>query len=236
MSTKNLYIDESCHLEHDGFPVMCVGYTKINAMDYEELKETVKSIKLKHNAPTEIKWNKLSKSRIELYKELIDFFFEAPIHFRCILVKYKQKLNHEAFNKGDHDSFYYKLVYFLLNSSTNPPNGNDYRVYMDIKDTRGKERLAQITTVFENKHHGESPFIHFQHIRSDENEFLQLTDLFIGAITYKSRKEHEKEGASAVKNEVIAYLEEKSGYLLDEGTEPWEEKFNIFDHQPKSKS
>lgn len=87
---------------------------------------------------------------------------------------------------------------------------------MDIKDTRGKERLSQIKTVFENKYYGESPFIHFQHIRSDENEFLQLTDLFIGAITYKSRKEHEKEGASSVKNEVIAYLEEKSGYLLNE--------------------
>ncbi|GAB3018661.1 DUF3800 domain-containing protein [Cyclobacterium sediminis] len=236
MSTKNLYIDESCHLEHDGFPVMCIGYTKINAEGYDNLKEGIKSIKLKHNAPTEIKWNKLSKSRIKLYKEIIDFFFDSPIQFRCILVKYKGKLDHAAFNKGDHDSFYYKLVYFLLNSSTNPPNGHDYKVYMDIKDTRGKERLAQIKTVFENKYYGASPFVHFQHIRSDESEFLQLTDLFIGAITYKSRKEHEKEGASTVKNEVIDYLEEKSGYLLNEGTEPWEEKFNIFDHQPKSKS
>jgi hypothetical protein len=25
----NLYIDESCHLEHDRMPVMCIGYTKI---------------------------------------------------------------------------------------------------------------------------------------------------------------------------------------------------------------
>lgn len=236
MSTYNLYIDESCHLEHDRFPVMCIGYIKISRANYAEFKDAIKSIKLKHNAPTEIKWNKLSLSRLALYKDLIDFFFEAPIQFRCILVKYKQKLDHEAFNKGDHDSFYYKLVYFLLNASTNPPNGNSYRVYMDIKDTRGRERLAQITSVFENKHRGESPFNHFQHIRSDENELLQLTDLFIGAITYKSRKEHVKNEASSVKKELIKYLEEKSGYLLDEGTEPWEEKFNIFDHQPKSKS
>jgi Protein of unknown function (DUF3800) len=234
MSVKNIYIDESCHLEHDGFPVMCIGYTKLEDDQYELLKEGIKSIKLKHKSPTEIKWNKLSLSRLGLYKELIDYFFVKPINFRCILVKYKDKLNHADFNQGDHDNFYYKLAYFLLNSATNPPNGNEYRVYFDIKDTRGKERLSKIKTVFENKHHGQSPFVHFQHIHSLENEFLQLTDLFIGAITYKSRKEDEKENASEVKRAIVQYLEQKSGYVLDEGTEPWEEKFNIFDHQPKA--
>lgn len=234
MSTYNLYIDESCHLEHDQLPVMCIGYTKIDKTDYDLLKEGIKSIKLKHKSPTEIKWNKLSSSRFEMYTELIDFFFEQSINFRCILVKYKDKLNHEDFNQGDHDNFYYKLVYFLLNSATNPPSGNRYRVYMDIKDTRGRERLQKILTVFNNKHYGDSPFVHFQHIHSSENEFLQLTDLFIGAITYKTRKEYLKENASTVKQNFIDYLEEKSGYLLNEGTEPWENKFNIFDHQPKS--
>ena len=33
--------------------------------------------------------------------------------------------------------------------------------------------------------------------------------------------------------EFIEYLEEASGFSLDEGTVPWETKFNIFDHQPK---
>jgi hypothetical protein len=213
---------------------MCIGYTKIDSNQYVDLKKGIKCLKLKHKSPTEIKWNKLSISRLDMYMELIDFFFNHPIYFRCILVKYKEKLDHSAFNKGDHDSFYYKLVYFLLNTATNPSNGVEYRVYMDIKDTRGRERLVQINKIFANKYHGKSPFIHFQHIRSDENEFLQLTDLLIGAITYKSRKEHEKDDSSKVKNEIIKCLEEKSGYLLDEGTEPWEEKFNIFNHQPKS--
>ena len=234
MSISNLYIDESCHLEHDKHPVMCIGYIKIDASHYDQLKEGIKSIKLKYKSPTEIKWNKLSTSRMDLYRALIDYFFEKPVSFRCILVKYKDKLNRKDFNQGDHNNFYYKLVYFLLNSATNPPNENEYRVYMDIKDTRGRERLNKIRTVFDNKYHKESPFTHFQHIHSNENEFLQLTDLFIGAITYKARKEHEKDVASEIKKAIVDYLEEKSGYVLDEGTEPWEGKFNIFDHQPKS--
>lgn len=74
----------------------------------------------------------------------------------------------------------------------------------------------------------------FQHIHSNENEFLQLTDLFIGAICYKSRNKHSEIGASPTKNEVVKYLEKCSKYSLDDGTEPWETKFNIYDFQIKT--
>ena len=84
---------------------------------------------------------------------------------------------------------------------------------------------------YQNKYKRESPFNFFQHIRSDENEFLQLADFFIGAITYKSRKLHKDIGSSKVKKEIIAYLEKRSGYALHDGTPPFEEKFNIFDFQ-----
>lgn len=228
----SLYIDESCHLEHDGMPVMCIGYTKIKAQNYPAIKEQIKKLKLDFKSPTEIKWNNVSASRLPLYKALVDHFFEAKIYFRCILVKYKGKLDHEQFNQGDHDNFYYKLIYFLLQSATNPP-ANEYKVFLDIKDTRGKERLKKIKEVLHNKHDGNSPFKEFQHIHSNENVLLQLTDLFIGAITFKARGLEKETNANKAKIELVQYIETKSGYLLDEGTEPWENKFNIFDHQPK---
>lgn len=233
----NLYIDESCHLENDRKPVMCIGYTKILSDNYNKIKDDIKQIKLKHKSPTEIKWNTVSFSRMPLYIELIDYFFDNDIDFRCILVKYKDRLEHQTFNDGSHDTFYYKMVYFLLKSATNPP-ANEYKVYLDIKDTRGKEKLRVINDVLQNeyaKSNTPSPFIFFQHIHSHENVLLQLTDLFIGAITFKSQGHHKKEVANRAKNQIIDYLEARSGYILDEGTEPWETKFNIFDHQPKGK-
>lgn len=233
MSTYSIYIDESCHLAHDKLPVMCIGYVKILHNNYEQFKEEIKTIKLKHRSPTEIKWNNLSSSRLPLYKELIDYFFKSEMEFRCVLIKNKQNLDHAQFNQGDPNNFYYKTVYLLLNSDTNPPS-HQYKVLLDIKDTRGRERLKKIHEVFENKYHGNSPFQHFQHIHSDESEFLQLADLFIGAITFKTRGLHKGEGTSKAKKELIQYLEETSGYQIDEGTEPWETKFNIFDFQPRS--
>lgn len=233
-TTYNIYIDESCHLEHDKSEVMCIGYTKINQEDYLSVKQAIKEIKLKHKSPTEIKWNKLSMSRWELYKELIDFFFASTIEFRSVLVKNKKNLGPERFNREDKNSFYYQTLIFLLNNKFS--YGDDiYKVYLDVKDTRGKTRLALLEEEILEKHNGNSPFKYFQHLHSNENELLQLTDLFIGAICYKARPEYNDEKASKIKLKVVKYLEENSGYVLDDGTEPWETKFFIDDFQVKPK-
>lgn len=231
-TTYNIYIDESCHLEHDKSEVMCIGYTKIANEEYLNVKQSIKEIKLKHKSPTEIKWNKLSMSRWELYKELIDFFFASNIEFRSVLVKNKKNLGPERFNREDKNSFYYQTLIFLLNNKVS--YGEDiYRVYLDVKDTRGKTRLELLQAELLEKHKDNSPFKYFQHLHSNENELLQLTDLFIGAICYKSRPEYKIENASKIKQMVVDYLEASSGYVLDDGTEPWETKFFIDDFQVK---
>jgi len=210
---------------------MAIGYIKVNDSDYETVKTDLKQLKLKYKTPVELKWSKVSKSRLPFYKELINYFFHNPLYFRCILVKYKEKLDHDQFNHGEHDNFYYKMIYYLLR----PNNGNDhqYRVFLDIKDTWGRAKLQKIDQIFQALHKQKSPFVQFQHIRSHESEFIQLTDLFLGAITYKARHLDKVIGANPAKVQIIQYLEEMSGYTLDEGTVPWEEKFNIFDHQPR---
>lgn len=231
----NIYIDESCHLENDIEPLMCIGYTKIASKNYSLYKNELKRIKLTHKTPTEIKWNKLSNNRLPFYKAIVDFFFESSIEFRAILVKNKKQLDHTKFNKGDHNSFYYTLVFLLLRNPWVNYLEHPHKVILDIKDTRGKERLnkldQRLNQEYQEKYNRNSPFNFFQHIRSDESEFLQLTDFFIGAITYKARGLHLKEHSSKVKKEIVAYIEEKSGYKIDDGTAPFEEKFNIFDFQ-----
>jgi len=227
----NLFVDESCHLEHDHIPVMCIGYIKVPVKAYKELYTLFENIKEEHKTLGEIKWNKFSKSRLPLYKSLVDFFFDNPLEFRCVLVKYKDRLNNADFNQGSHDNFYYKMTYYLLRPN---PAGLEYRIFIDIKDTKGKQKLIKIKEVFDNYHKGESPFVHFQHLRSNENIFFQLTDLFIGAVTYKTRIENQEFVPNDAKMEFIDYLELKSGFSLNESTAQWETKFNIFDHQPKS--
>lgn len=228
--TYNLYVDESCHFEKDNSSVMCIGYIKIPRSVSISLKEQIKSIKNAHRTPFEIKWNKFSSSRLQLYKDIVDFFFDNPIEFRCILIKYKNSLNHAEFNQGSHENFYYKMTYLLLRPN---PSGVKYHVYLDILNTRGRDRLKKIKEVFNNYHNGISPFESFQHLNS-ENTFFQLTDLFVGAVTYKARlTNNDFKSANPNKMEFIQYLESKCGFLLEKGTTSAGEKFNVFDHKSK---
>ena len=232
------YVDETCHLEHDGFPVMCVGYIKVPDDKIGEYKDSIKQIKRKHHLLQEVKWNTVSFTHLLMYKEIIDFFFSSQMEFRCVLVTYKDRLDKEAFMHGDPDNFYYKMIYNLLyNPYINHYDGTqEFKVFLDLKDTRGRERLNKIQTIFQNNLGGASPFIRMQHIQSYESQFIQLTDLLIGAIAYSARSLDMKEGASRCKIALMKYIEEKSGYTLNEGTEPGEQKFNIFNHQPRKKN
>lgn len=227
----SLFLDESCHLEHDKIPVMCIGYIKVPREHYLDIRENIVAIKNQHITPVELKWNKFSNSRLPFYKAIVDYFFNSPLEFRCVLIKYKDRLNHKDFNSGSHDNFYYKMIYFLLKPST---KNDSFRVYLDIKDTRGKEKLNKIEEVFYNHYNGNSPFQIFQHIRSHDNVFIQLADFFIGAISYKARIKAGEELTHKGRIEFIDYLEKASGFSLNEGTVPWESKFNIFDHQPRN--
>lgn len=233
-------MDESCHLEHDNQAVMGMGLVKVNEHDSKALKSHFVGLLKHYKNPTELKWNTLSTSRLPLYCALIDAFVQQPVVFRAVLVKNKSNLDHHAFNSGDHDNFYYKMVYLALNSEYLLPKfvdeiENDYRVFLDIKDTRGRERLRTLQRVLHNKFKGQSPFVSFQHLHSHDNFWLQLSDFLLGAVTFKARGLHTNPNASAVKCQVVDYLERVIGYSLNEGTPPWEPKFNIFDFQIKSR-
>ena len=152
-----------------------------------------------------------------------------------MLIKNKNNLNHKRYNRNDENSYYFKTLKILLNHDFNDEN-DMFRVYLDVKDHFGKSRINLLKKDLDKFYNESSPYVYFQHIHSNENEFLQIADFFIGAITYKARKEHKKEGASKVKIEIIKYLEEKSGYVLHDGTDPLEEKFNIFDFQIQTNS
>lgn len=228
VNTVRIYIDESCHLENDNFPVMCVGGTYVHEENWRSLSDQIKRIKLKHHSPTELKWNKVSASRMPFYRELIDFFFaQNSLQFHALLIKNKTDIDNKRFNNSDHNNFYYKNIYYLL---LDIESSNEYKVYIDIKDSRGKARLDQLSRVLKRKC-GDGKFKYFQDIRSEESQFIQISDFFIGAIVYKQRNDITK--GCTVKNEIISYIESKTKHSIICNTPKIEVKFKIWDFQLK---
>lgn len=226
----NVFCDESCHLEHDGHGVMVIGAVWCSDLHTAGHARAMRALKTKHNLPAkfEIKWTKVSESKIDFYLELLEHFFSEPdLHFRGVLIPDKSRLDHENFHQT-HDEWYYKMYFEMLKLIISPKA--KYRVYVDIKDTWGAHRVAHLHNVICNSMYDFSREIleRVQIMRSDESELLQLTDILIGAVGYAARDLKGNRG----KARLVEFIRKQTGYSLGRSTLYREEKFNLLRWAP----
>jgi hypothetical protein len=225
----NIYCDESCHLEHDRQPIMVIGGMWCPKDKIKEISEQIREIKNRHGARGELKWVRVSNSRQDFFIELVEYFFRTPsLNFRCLVVDDKSKLNHDYFNQGSHDSFYYKMYFYMLRNILKPDHR--YNIYLDIKDTQSAQKIAKLKDVMCNNVYDftQQMIGNTQNIHSHESEMLQLADLFIGAISYFNRKL----SANIAKKNVVQSIMNHAGQSLRRSSPPWVDKFNLFIFTP----
>jgi len=223
-----IFCDESNHLETDSSNLMVLGAIRCREEEVIKANKTIKYLRHKHNYHREIKWTKVSENQKEFYDELLAYFFSSLfLSFKGTVVIDKSRLSHDRFDSS-HDEFYYKMYYYTLRDFLNAEN--QYRIYMDYKDTKGGKRVAKLKEVFYNESHGNiEP--DFNIIQSDESQLLQLCDLLIGALGYRNRKDIEH--TSSIKKYIVESIEKHIGHRLNMGTPQWEKKFNIFRYTPR---
>jgi len=228
MSKYKIFCDESNHLENDSSNLMVLGAIQCVEEEVPKANKTIKYLRHKHNYHKEIKWTKVSENQKDFYDDLLEYFFSSLfLSFKGTVVIDKSRLSHDRFG-SNHDEFYYKMYYYTLRDFLNADN--QYKIYMDYKDTKGGKRVAKLKEVFFNEsHRAIEPT--FNIIQSHESQLLQLCDLFIGALGYKNRKDIEH--SSAIKKYIVEKIEKNIGHTLLMGTPQWEKKFNIFRYTPR---
>jgi hypothetical protein len=222
----NVYCDESCHLEHDHQAVMVLGALWCRRELSRTAAERIREIKDRHGLSKnyEVKWTKISAAKEQFFIDLVDYFFDNDeLHFRALIVPDKSRLHHADFAQT-HDDWYYKMYFDLLKVIIDPHLC--YHIYLDLKDTRGKAKVAKLHEVLANAHYDFSRQIieRIQTVRSHEVELLQLADLLIGAVSYVNRGL----SANAGKLSVIERIRKRSQYSLTQTTLLREDKVNLF--------
>lgn len=212
---------------NDGQSVMLLGAVWCPLEKSREIAVRLREIKRRHGMASsfEAKWTKVSPSKVALYQDLIDYFFDDDdLHFRALLVPDKSRLDHAAFAGQSHDTWYYKMYFDMLKVIFNPDAR--YRVYLDIKDTHGGTKVEKLQEVLCNSMYDFSRDVieRLQLVRSDEVEQLQLADLLIGAVGYMNRGLSGNAGKLAL----IDRIKKRSGYSLKRTTLLKENKFNLF--------
>lgn len=230
----SIYCDESCHLQKDVSNVMVLGAITCSESEKTAVYNDIRNIKIKHKIDSyfEIKWTKVSKSKIEFYEELIEYFYNnSKLSYRGLVARDKNKLDHNAYNDGDYDMWYYKMYYLLLDPIISP--SDEYRIFIDIKDTNGGPRTKKLHNVLcNNKYDFKQEVIRdIIQVNSHESEILQLTDLFNGILSYFYRGLLDNEGGNQGKKRLIEIVSNKLD--LNKNTSRNEQKFNLFIWNPR---
>ena len=196
------------------------------------LARKIKDLKKRHGLPPqlEIKWVKVSPGQLDFYLALIDLFFDEPLlNFRGLVVPDKQALEHGRFEQN-HDEFYYKMWYLLLNRLIDP--AQHYRIFLDIKDTQGQAKVIKLHNVLCNANYDfdRSVIEKIELVHSHDVLLLQLADLLIGAVGYLHRGLQE----SPAKLALVAHLRNRSGLSLEKSSLLKAEKFNLFVWKPQT--
>lgn len=226
----NVYCDETCHLEHDGINSMALGAVWCPQDKLQEVNQRIKKIKMRNSiSPTaELKWTKISPAKIDVYKDLIDYFFDDDsLRFRAIIVPDKGRLNHDAFRQT-HDEWYYKMYFDMLKVILSPTD--IYEIYIDIKDSHSYQKAQKLKEVCCNSMYDFSERVirRLQPIRSEEIQIMQLVDILVGAVGYQNRLFPDTFSKSTAKQDLINLIKARSRYTLTRTTLLREEKFNLF--------
>lgn len=227
----DIYCDESCHLESSNITAqnrfMVLGAIACPDEFKSEVFQKIKKIKNENGLKphSEVKWTRVTKEKKSAYKALIDYFFDCKyLSFRAVVID-KMHLDHAKYNHS-HDDFYYKMYWQMLEWFVDQEN--KYHIYLDIKDTQGYLKVKKLHQVLCNTNHDFNRKIieRLQEVRSHEIALLQLTDLFIGAVSYSNR--YPKSDSGNAKQEIVDLVKLKSKLSLTQTTSLGSRKFNLF--------
>jgi hypothetical protein len=226
----NIYCDESRHLQADDSSAMVLGAVWVETERVEEATHRIKEIKEKHrvSAYAELKWTGVSPSKLQMYIDIIDYFFDNDdLHFRGVIAS-KKGLQHDKYGQ-DHDDWYYKMMFVLLKTILDPQQR--FHIYLDHKDTHSAEKVQLLKRCLNRTSYEFDDGLvgRIQTIRSHESALMQLTDLISGALAFHRSEKQE----SAAKKRIVERIKERSGKSLLKNTLFREPKLNLLNWSPQ---
>ncbi|WP_455624206.1 DUF3800 domain-containing protein [Parabacteroides sp.] len=219
--TYNIYCDESSHLENDGQPYMIYGYVSIPYNEMALAKKQIREIKQKHGYEGELKWTHISDKTFSLYSEIVDYFFMTNMKFRAVIVDKSEIDNTRA--EYSYNDFYFRMYYQLLHHQMDMES--TYNVYFDIKDTCSQHKLHKLAEILKYN----SAIRDFNFVKSHQVHFIQLADIFMGAINYHLRIQRGTiEGKVRAKRLIVEKIKKQTNLSLLCTTPLKNKKFNLF--------
>lgn len=218
---------------------MVLGGVVLNRLYEPNFGQALGEYREQYRMHNELKWVKVSRSKLEEYKAFIDLFFEHRryLHFKSMVIDTRQ-IDNRRFNKGSYDLGFYKLMYqFLLHSFGRYLAPQDSCIVtLDQRNTQNY-KLGAFYKILNNGLRKQYKFEHFpvREIKVADSrsvDLIQAADLFMGAIGYEVNGDCDKPNASPAKCDLMRHILRKAGVTsFKRGTPLSKRDFSIWHFQ-----
>ena len=184
-------------------------------------KQQIRELMDRYRVGGEVKWQKVSPSRVAFYQALVRWFADAgaSLRFRGIAVN-RHRINFRL-HGGDRELAFYRFYYQLLKHWLR--DFNQYSVFCDFKSNRVPTQLHTLHRCLSAANLS-AQVCRVQAIRSAESPLLQATDVLTGALSSRINSALRPNSA---KQEVVQTLEDALGHRI-RPTARDQPKFNVF--------
>jgi len=213
----DLYVDESSQTGHR---YLLFGALMVRTRRVGVIEAAIANARLPELPPEiEMKWNKVSESKLKAYKRSVDVFWDKtllataredkPLDYHCLFFD-TTRTDDETYNDGDRELGFNKELYQAILRCAQRQRSSFLHVYIDDRG-KGVDAAYQLKIILNNSlaKKGDarpSPIRHLEFIDSKASNCLQLADVFTGAIAYELNGHKDKEGAPGCKVALSHYI------------------------------
>jgi hypothetical protein len=196
----SIFIDESSQTDHR---FLVLGALILPQAELPAFVDALGRARLPELPAAEMKWGKVSKSKLEAYERFVRVFFRTPgAHFHSLVVDATQH-RPAKFNRGDRETGFNKEIYQLVMKCGRLYRIPLFHVYPDQRSTsQSLEELRTIINRGMHKHFGWSRLWPVRRLQFQDSRILltlQLADIFTGAIGFHLNGHVHKREASPAK-------------------------------------
>lgn len=215
-SLSEIYIDESSQTKNR---FLAIGGLSVEAKQVGAATEALARLRLPELPFGEMKWGKISASKLNAYGRTVRGFFDRPelqpIHFHCLVVDTRTQ-NHAKHNQGSREIGFNKEIYQLAAKFARLYPDRLFHVYPDYRDSSQSPEDLRLILNRGRAKKGDPrdwPFRRCHFRNSKETPLLQLVDLLTGSVAWCVNGHGKAEGASAAKDKLSRYVLQRAGVV-----------------------
>ena len=207
-----IYFDESSQNNHR---FLVLGAIIVPLLGTPKLNELIQKARLPELPAKEVKWTKVSRTKLVAYKRVVDTLFDNPklVNFHSLVVDATQ-VDHVRWNEGSREIGFNKEIYQLARKFARIYKNPLFHLYPDYRETnQHPEELRLIVNRGRHKDGDKRdwPFRRCQFRDLQTTLPLQLVDVVIGALAFELNGHAKAANASPAKIALSAYVLERAG-------------------------